>query len=660
MGFSERWIDWIMLCVSTVSYSVNFNGSQIGPIIPRRGLRQGDPLSPYLFLLCVEGLSCSIKKAAEEGTIKGCKIHANAPAVTHLLFADDSFLFCKATKEEVGEIKGILKKYELNSGQAINFQKSRIYFSANVRLDKQSEVKTQLEVHNDLSEGRYLGLPSLIGQSKKQVFNFLKDRMWRKIQGWGEKCLSKAGKAVLLRNLAQAVPSYAMSCFLMPKSLCKDLERMMNSYWWGSNESSRKGIRWLSWTNMSMSKRAGGLGFRDLHGYNSALLGKQCWNFLNNPTSLVARVFKARYFNNTSLFEASRGGGVSYIWSGMWQAKEALKNGFKWVLGNGENIRIFEDPWIRGKDRFMADNTHTGTSWGMKVRELFIPGEKQWDESKVNSIVTTVDAKAILAIPIPKSQVPDRIAWAFSPDGKYSVKSGYKYWHDRFSDCKHEVSSQGWAKLWKLEVPHKIRVFLWKICRNNIPVRYIMRRKGVQTSIICPMCLNDVEHLLHIFLDCSFAKECWQALNLNFDTLTVESAPDWLLQRLAEDDKERMVQVATILWSIWTTRNMKVWENKVIPPDLIIENSAHQIHQWREMQPRKVVNSSINQQRQSDGDHWVAPEVGKVKINVDASVVLGSGTYSAGVVLRDHHGEFCRARYYRREGDISVLEAEAG
>ena len=140
----------------------------------------------------------------------------------------------------------------------------------------------------------------------------------------------------------------------------------------------------------------------------------------------------------------------------------------------------------------------------------------------------------------------------------------------------------------------------------------------------------------------------------------MESAPDWLLQRLAEDDKERMVQVATILWSIWTARNMKVWENKVIPPDLITENSAHQIHQWREMQPRKVVNSSINQQRQNDGDHWVAPEVGKVKINVDASVVLGSGTYSADMVLRDHHGEFCIARNYRREGDISVLEAEAG
>lgn len=82
-----------MLCVSTVSYSVNFNGFQVGPIKPKRGLRQCDPLSPYLFLLCVEGLSSFIKKAADEGRINGCKIHAQASSITQLLFADDNFLF---------------------------------------------------------------------------------------------------------------------------------------------------------------------------------------------------------------------------------------------------------------------------------------------------------------------------------------------------------------------------------------------------------------------------------------------------------------------------------------------------------------------------------------------------------------------------------------
>lgn len=93
-----------MLCVSIVSYSVNINGTQVGPILPSRGLRQGDPLSPYLFLFCVEGLSGALRKSAEQGRITGCKIHSQAPAITHLLFADDSFLFCKASVEEANEI----------------------------------------------------------------------------------------------------------------------------------------------------------------------------------------------------------------------------------------------------------------------------------------------------------------------------------------------------------------------------------------------------------------------------------------------------------------------------------------------------------------------------------------------------------------------------
>lgn len=99
MGFSTKWIKWMMLCVTSVSYSICFQGSNIGPIIPKRGLRQGDPLSPYLFLLCVEGLSLSLKDAANRSSISGCRICPHAPAITHLLFADDSFLFFKANKD---------------------------------------------------------------------------------------------------------------------------------------------------------------------------------------------------------------------------------------------------------------------------------------------------------------------------------------------------------------------------------------------------------------------------------------------------------------------------------------------------------------------------------------------------------------------------------
>lgn len=93
-------------------------------------------------------------------------------------------------------------------------------------------------------------------------------------------------------------------------------------------------------------------------------------------------------------------------------------------------------------------------------------------------------------------------------------------------------------------------------------MRNLLRSKGVQTTIICPMCQIDVEHLLHVFLDCSFAKSCWSALGLQFDTSRVESAPEWLLEKLSNEDKEVLVQIAVVLWGIWSVRNLRVWEQK--------------------------------------------------------------------------------------------------
>lgn len=167
----------MMRCVSTVSYDICFNGTILGPITPKRGLRQGDPLSPYLFLFCVEGLSNLLDNAEEEG-----KISPTAPEISHFLFADDSFLFSKASLVKSNYMNKILQNYANMSGEEINYQKSDIMFSSNVRVDKQRQLSAVLGVQNDLSEGHYLGLPSLVGRSKKRVFDFVKDSVVKCIQ----------------------------------------------------------------------------------------------------------------------------------------------------------------------------------------------------------------------------------------------------------------------------------------------------------------------------------------------------------------------------------------------------------------------------------------------------------------------------------------------
>lgn len=140
MSFHEKWISMIMKCISTVSYSILINDVAYGCIKPTRGIRQGDPLSPYLFLLCAEGLSSMINQAARSQMLSCISICRGCPMVTHLLFADDSLLFCKACVQECQKLIEILKLYEDASGQKINVEKSLIFFNHNTPQQLREEV----------------------------------------------------------------------------------------------------------------------------------------------------------------------------------------------------------------------------------------------------------------------------------------------------------------------------------------------------------------------------------------------------------------------------------------------------------------------------------------------------------------------------------------
>ena len=127
MGFNARWVSTIMACIKSVSYSILLNGQPHGHIVLDRGLRQGDPLSQYLFLLITEGLHSLFKKAEEDGVIRGVSLCANGPRISHLLFADDSLVFCKATISECVQIQSVLHRYEQAFGQSINGAKTSIF-----------------------------------------------------------------------------------------------------------------------------------------------------------------------------------------------------------------------------------------------------------------------------------------------------------------------------------------------------------------------------------------------------------------------------------------------------------------------------------------------------------------------------------------------------
>ncbi|GAU43270.1 hypothetical protein TSUD_36200 [Trifolium subterraneum] len=167
MRFTDVWIRWVMMCVSSVNYSVLMNSDRVDPISPGRGLRQGDPLSPYLFILVTECLTALIHQAVGRGDLHGVRICRGAPEVSHLLFADDCFLFCRANVAEVNELMRILHTYEIASGQEVNLVKSEVFISRNMSQAAKEDLSRILGVKLVLGTGIYLGLPSMVDRSKE-------------------------------------------------------------------------------------------------------------------------------------------------------------------------------------------------------------------------------------------------------------------------------------------------------------------------------------------------------------------------------------------------------------------------------------------------------------------------------------------------------------
>jgi hypothetical protein len=234
-------------------------------------------------------------------------------------------------------------------------------------------------------------------------------------------------------------------------------------FWWGDNENSNK-MHLFAWWKLCYPKNEWGMGFRDFHSFNLAMLAKQIWILIDKPNSLCARVLQAKYYPQGNILQAGPKAGSSFTWQSLLAGLATSKRGFIWRVGNGEDIKIWSDPWIPSSPN-MRVTSQQGNTILTKVCQLIDPITGQWDVELINSIFNVVDANRICRIPLNTKGFNDFISWSLTKHEYFTVRSAYHIqWRHQFGHNDARLALPGastlnlvWRNLWKLDIPGKVK-----------------------------------------------------------------------------------------------------------------------------------------------------------------------------------------------------------
>ncbi|KAL5565829.1 hypothetical protein UlMin_028993 [Ulmus minor] len=539
LGFSEVWIRKLMACISSVTYSFQFNG---------------DPLSPYLFLLCGEGLSSLLHRYEQSGDLQGLRCGLRGPTISHLLFADDSLFFLEAQLATCTNLKEILKLYETASGQVVNLSKSAV--------------------------------------NKQGLFSSIKDRVWNKLYQTEELKL----------------------------------------------------FSWLDfWVTYSGT-------------FNKAILAKQAWRIHSQPTSLAARVLQGFYFHRSSFLQVKVNSSSSFMWRSILWGRELYKQGLRCKIGSGQNTYIYHDCWLPRDGIFRISSPRVLGEFA-KVSSL-ITASGSWDSSIIRESFHEDEAEAILSLPLPRRSTPDTLLWHYDKSGHYTVRSGY--WlanKGRSVPSSSTVSLNSWWKrLWRLRVPAKIRIFIWKAFYNWIPSSVNLANHGVPSQKRCLICNEANDTTLHALWGCKVLdplKEMCDSF-INFKIPPQCDLKEFLLSANDGLSLDRLEFLCILLWRIWFRRNKWIHEH--------IWLDDESCYSWARLYHADFLEANCRKgepPKKAVASPWQAPEVGFVKVNTDAAWCSNKKKFGLGSVIRDYSGKVLGSVAMPISSSVSVAVAES-
>ncbi|KAM2348663.1 hypothetical protein ACFX1X_012268 [Malus domestica] len=576
-GFGNRWRKWMQGCLSSANFSVLINGRPRGKFQASRGLRQGDPLSPFLFTLVVDVLSRLMEKAQETDLIKGLCIGQEKMEISHLQFADDTIFFLTEDEEVWNNLIQVLNLFCSVSGLKIN--KAKCFLAG---INSESEKLNRLAVSWGCEVGRwpikYLGLP-LGGRPRAIKFwDPVVETMERRLQSWKKAFLSRGGKLTLIQSVLGSMPIYYMSLFKIPCGVRGRLEKLMKGFLWEGMEEGKK-THLAKWELVTKNKEEGGLGVGNLRNQNEALLAKWLWRLPRESQSLWHKVIRSKYGLQANGWDALPQRRVSSRspWKDISSGSHQFLSCCTFEVGNGERVRFWEDGWLTGgplKEQFprlfllsrkhnqnissFVEVSSNPLSWNFDFR-------RNLNEMEIVEVATLLQKLEEVRLSPLKMDIR---RWNLEASGLFSCKS----YRSLLSNNGSVHYFPPYPQIWKSKVPLKVKILVWLVANGNLNTCDRIQRRNPLMCLSphwCSLCKAKEESVNHIFLHCSYSIQLWWKL-------LQEVKASWVIpkgcfellstnfQALGKRKKSKVLWgclVSAIFWHIWLERNKRIFED---------------------------------------------------------------------------------------------------
>ncbi|KAF7821742.1 ribonuclease H [Senna tora] len=464
--FPHHWVTMLMECVTTPMSRVLINGEFSDWFHPKSGLQQGDPISPYLFILCANALSVTLFAEQENHNLQGIKISREAPPVNHMCYADDIMLFFKANMASSLTVRNIFQNFGQAFGLYMNPAKTEVKFSPNTSQPTRNDCLAVLQCADVTKLGTYLG--SHIDSAGKDRANYEKihQHLLKRLQGWKTHLLSQAARYTLIHSVMATIPIYYLQFTKLTKAEARSYDKVLNNFFWGHGHD-QKGLHMIYWDRVCHPRTQGGLGLRRFDPLNQCLLGKQFWRIITNQNPLLSNIYQ---------------------------------NGFQhldWMAGNGSQIRFTDPLWIQSDYQNHPYSCARNLMWN----------GRRWDMTKLRQVYSSQKATVIAKRPISYSNQPDRIVWKSAPSGQYNIKEACRM----LMSCTEDTPANSllWKRLWASKLPFRYLMFCWRLLNKGLPLGTHPVRRGYSIAGTCPFGCPELETEDHIFQTCSFARAVW-------------------------------------------------------------------------------------------------------------------------------------------------------